>query len=371
MGHSAERYSCHFLLAAVAHRFGDEPGAIHLRELARNIPPTGINALGEDAAYHELEPLLHLVASDCSMLGQPLDLPERLTARWSRVYEREVARCSVIHVGAAKALTALAQAGIRVVPLKGFYLASRLYERKGARAFRDLDLLVEPGALTALNEVLLRAGFRPHPGRPVFVPAPAYTVYHLPLEGSDTVMEVDIHVGMHWPEEYNYRTAFRAEDLWSQVCREEVEGLPAWGLSPQHLFITTLLDAAVNHRYARLIKFRDAIEIIRGSDVGWAEVLAWSRRWMVRSFVGAGLRYLVEIDSDLAIPPFAMDSSLPDYATMRAFLRALPATGLPHHRSRSFSLPNLLFFVLSDTPHERARGLLNVPFHMLRGRRRF
>jgi hypothetical protein len=282
-----------------------------------------------------------------------------------------MARTTMIHYGAVKALSALAEAGIRAVPLKGFYLASCSYERKSARGFKDLDLLVEPTALMGLNEALLGAGFQPAPDRPSFVPAPAYTVYSLPMEGSDTAMEIDIHIGMHWPEEYEHRTSFRSEDLWSSAAAEEVEGMRLWALSPEHLVITTLLDVAVNHRYARLVKFRDVLEILRTAEVDWVEVEAWCRRWEVRSFVGPGLRFLAEMDGGINMPSGMLDSLLPSYAAMRMFLRALPAAALPDHRSRSFSFANLMFFGLSDTPRERARGLLHMPGHILRGRRRF
>jgi hypothetical protein len=366
-----ERVSSLFLLSAAAYRFGEEEGAARLSELAGMIPPAELAKLEENASYHELEPLLHLVAGDCSRLGHPLNLPENLAARWSRVHERESARSAVIHHGAGMALAALVDAGVRTIPLKGYYLASRFYERKSSRPFRDLDLLVEEESLPALNRALLDTGFRPHPGRPSFVPAPAYTVYFLPVGESDAAMEIDIHVGMHWPEEYFLRTRFRSEDLWTEVSPEIVEGTPAWSLSPVHLVITTLLDVAVNHRYARLVKFRDLCEILRKVELDWEEMVSWCRRWEVRSFVGPGLRFLAELDPALMEPPPGPEPLLPSYPLMDLFLRAMPAAGIPDHRARSFSLPNLIFFLLADTGSERARGLLHLPRHILRGRHKF
>jgi len=360
-----------FLLAATAYRYGDGAQAESMAEMAARLTPDGAGRLEENAAYHELEPLLHTVAVDCSESGFELKLQPELLQRWSQAHAREKARTTIIHFGAVKALGALEKAGIRAIPLKGFYLTSGLYERKSARGFKDLDLLVERPSLAGLNDALLAAGFEPAPARPSFVPAPAYTVYSLPVEGTDTAMEIDIHIGMHWPEEYERRTRFRSQDLWSGASREEVEGMHLWALSPEHLVITTMLDAAVNHRYARLVKFRDLVEVARRLEIDWQAVDDWCRRWEVRSFVGPGLLYLGEIDERLDMPTGTLDSILPPYAAMRAFLRALPVQGLPGHRSRSFSPANLLFFLLSDTGPERARGLLRVPRHMFRGRHRF
>ncbi len=363
--------SAAFPLAALTYVYGDVDEAARLAEAAGGMGAGEAGRLGANAAYHELEPLLHTIAADCSGLGSPLPLPEELLEGWSLAHAREQARTTIVHYGAVKALNALADAGIRALPLKGFYLSSRFYGRKGARGFKDLDLLVEPAAIPGLNETLLDAGFQPAPGRPSFVPAPAHTVYFLPMEGGEAAMEIDIHIGMHWPGEYERRTRFRSEDIWANAAPEELEGLRLWAMSPEHLVITTLLDAAVNHRYARLVKFRDAVETLRTAEVDWGEVEHCCRSWEVRSFVGPGLYFLRGMDAPLSPPPGVLDSILPSYPAMNMFLRALPVDALPDHRSRSFSLPNLIFFTLSDSPRERARGLLHIPGHILRGRRRF
>ncbi len=370
MAGMVEEISTSFLLAAVTYRYGEVNDAQRFAEWASGLAPAETGRLRENAAYHELEPLLHTIAVDCAELGCPLRLPSELAERWSEAHARETARATIIHFGAVKALGSLAEAGIRAIPLKGFYLTSRMYGRKDARGFKDLDLLVERAELPGLHEALLAAGFRPAPERPSFVPAPAYTVYSLPMQGSDAAMEIDIHIGMHWPAEYERRTAFRSGDLWSHAVPEEVEGMSLWAMRPEHLLITTLLDVAVNHRYARLVKFRDMTEILRAASVDWTEVEDCCRRWEVRSFVGPGLRLLEEMDG-APLPPGTLASVLPSYAAMRAFRRALPARALPDHRSRSFSLPNLLFFSLADTPRERARGLAHIPGHLFRGRHHF
>jgi hypothetical protein len=366
-----ESVSVRFVLAATAYRYGDSDQAAWLGNIVDALTPDEAGRIEDNAAYHELEPFLHTVAADCSEQGLALRLPPALLERWSQVHTREMARTAVIHYGAVKALSVLDKAGIRVIPLKGFYLSSRIYEIKSARGFKDLDLLVEEASLAGLHQALLAEGFEPASGRPAFVPAPAYTVYKLPMEDKVTAMEIDIHIGMHWPGEYEHRTALDAKDLWDQASQVEVEGMRLWALSTEHLLITTLLDAAVNHRYARLIKFRDALEILREAGVDWGEVESWCRRWKVRSFVGPGLRYLGEIDPSLLVPWDMLDSTLPAYVAMRLFMHALPADLLPDHRSRSFSPANMLFFILADTPRERARGILNLPRHVFRGRHRF
>lgn len=360
-----------FILAGTTHAFGDGGGAARLSELAGEVPAADMARLRENASYHELEPLLHLVSLDCAESGHPLPLPRELLESWEMVYGRELARTAVIQHGARAALSALAEAGVRVIPLKGVFLASRYYRRGGARSYRDLDLLVEEDSLAALDEALLEAGFRPHPGRPSFVPAPAYTVYYLPIEDSDLAMEIDIHVGLHWPHEYYGRTAFRSGDLWREASRDTIEDLPVWSMRPEHLVITTMLDAAVNHRYARLIKFRDLVEILARESVDWEVLKACCRAWEVRSFVGPGLALLGRMHPPSLAGAGGLGDLMPSYPLMRLFERSLGARDLPDHRSRSYAPANLIFFLLADGPASRASGLVHLPRHMLKGLRRF
>lgn len=356
-----------FLLAAVAYRFRNAGDAGRLQALSRDVSPAEAKVLGDNAAYHELGPLLHLVCEDCASLGLELSLPQKVREVWRHAHAREAVRATLIHHVAAKTLPALAEAGIRAVPLKGYYLSARFYERRGARAFRDLDILVEKEALAELDRALSALGFRPRPGRPSFVPAPAHTVYFLALEDGESVVELDVHVGMHWPAEYERRTRFRASDLWKYAFPESLDGLPIWALRPEHLVATTLLDIAVNHRFARLVRLRDVMEIIGKTSPDWDFLVRCCVDWRVASFVAPGLDYLRELDPARRVPDRACEALLPSYPLVRAFLHSLPPCDLPSHRARSFSLPNLLFFLLADTFPERLRGLLHLPRHLLRG----
>jgi len=360
-----------FLLAAVSYRFGEVEDAERLRRICRGISLAEAGVLAKHADYHEMAPLLHLVREDCSSPGLDLSLPGACGEEWRSVYARETVRSTLIHHVAVKTLPALAKAGIRAVPLKGYYLSARYYGRRGARAFRDLDILVEEEALADLDRALSALGFRPILGRPSFVPPSAHTVYCLTLEDGSSLVELDVHVGMHWPAEYERRTLFRASDLWRHASPEILDGVPIWALRPEHLVLTTLLDLAVNHRFARLIKFRDVLEIISKETLDWDEVTRLGQAWRVASYVGPGLLYLQALDPERRIPGRVLETLLPDYATSRLFLRCLRAGDLPRHRSRSFTPANLFFFMLADTRRDRLRGLFTVPQHLFRGRKRF
>lgn len=360
-----------FLLAAVAYRFGEEGDARNLSLLSSRLGAGEEGSLALDARYHELGPLLHLVAVDCAALGHPVRVSPSTLRGWEEEYHLEMMRSTLVVEGARRALAALSGAGITVIPLKGPYLSMRYYRQPGARPFRDFDLLVREEDLPGLHSALTAAGFRPLPERPSFVPAPAWTVYSLPLEDGLTAVEVDVHVDMHWPEEYRRRTRFRISDVWEGSHRETWEGFPVKAMRPEHLLVTILLDLACNHRYARLIKFRDLMEIIASEGLDWEEVTRCSLRWEAASLVGPGLFYLRILAPGNPVPLPVVERLLPRNLTGRLFLRSLPPQDLPVHRSRSFSTANLLFFLLADRRWERWLGLVYIPRHIIRGLRRF
>lgn len=364
-----------FLLRSVCYAFGDTRDAASLGETALLLDPGEAQRLQEDAAYHRLEPLLHHIVEDCRLLGHHLDLPPFLATEWARAAERERVRSVLVHHAARVALSALNRAGIRCIILKGVFLAERIYRRREARPFQDLDLMVRPGDLSTLNGILREAGFFPCPGRPSFVPPPASTVYLLPLEDGETVVEIDIHVGLHWPREYDRRTAFRAEALWEEALPESLEGEPCLRLCPAHLFLVTLLDLAVNHRFALLLKFRDLEEIAEREDVPWETMMEWASRWRVSSLVEQGLRLFAEIrrlsGKDAAEMEKICGRTPPPGITSRLLASILPAGALPRHRARSYSPANLLVFLLGDGRREKAMGWFYLPRHLYRGRKRF
>ncbi len=360
-----------FLLAAVSYRFGDVGDARSLSRLSSRLGPGDEERLSGHARYHELLPLLHLVAADCASLGHALGLPSSTLRLWEEEYRRETVRSSLVIHGARAALTVLSESGIRAIPLKGVYLSARYYRKPGARPFRDFDLLVREEDLRGLHSALCGAGFRPLEGRPSFVPSPACTVYSLTLEDGITAVEVDVHVGMHWPAEYERRTRFRVSDIWRDARGESWEGIPILAMRPEHLLIVTLLDLAVNHRYARLIKHRDLLEIIDMEAIDWDEVSRCAKRWEVASQVGPGLLYLRHLEPANRVPASVVGELTPGYLAGKLFIRSLPPWNLPAHRSRSFSPANFLFFLLADRPGERLRGLAYIPGHIRRGLRRF
>ena len=95
---------------------------------------------------------------------------------------------------------ALADAGIRALPLKGPLLGERIHDDPGARVSADIDLLVADADLVAAIDVLSTLGYMrapragpPHMSRPDL---------HECLRSTVGLPEVELHWRVHWYEKH-------------------------------------------------------------------------------------------------------------------------------------------------------------------------
>ena len=132
-------------------------------------------------------------------------------------------------------LRAFAAAGVAVVPLKGPYLAERLYGSSELRVSYDLDLLVSKADLTRAEAVMKGTGFLP--GFP--------DDYHRQWYRKGTTVE--LHHDVENPLAFDFRVenALRAADA------AEFQGQPCRQLTADDELLYLCLHA-VRHRFERL-----------------------------------------------------------------------------------------------------------------------
>jgi hypothetical protein len=95
---------------------------------------------------------------------------------------------------------ALADAGVKVLPLKGPLLGERLYGELAARVSADIDLLVEASDLTRATALLEGLGYRPMLDTNMF--SGRRPELHEVLYSPDGLPEVELHWRIHWYEEH-------------------------------------------------------------------------------------------------------------------------------------------------------------------------
>ena len=348
----------------MAYRFGNLEDACALSETLRSLGEEQDPLILQDLTYHCLLPLAHLALRDLQEMGLPLGPSSRLFAECALGFHRDLVRTTIIEHQLRSLLERCSNEGLRPLPLKGNYLAARIYSRREARPYRDIDLMVRRSEVEAAVRILEKEGFRPQRGGPEFMPPPHSTCFRRELEGGRLKVDVDLHLSIHWPREYDRRTRFEPEDIWSCSREDQLWGLPITSMSPEHLVIFLCLDLAANHRFARLITLRDLLESLSAERVDFAELARWCRRWEVQSLVHPALRLLAGVAPRDTVPTGALEELRPRYPLYRAYELMLSPRRLSSMRSRSLTPRNLIFFLLADKPSQRASGLARIPGHL-------
>jgi hypothetical protein len=132
-------------------------------------------------------------------------------------------------------LRAFGHSNVRTVPLKGPFLAERLYGNAALRVSRDLDLLVCKGELPRAEFILTEIGFTP--GTP--------DDYHRPWRRQTTTVE------LHHDVENQHAFDFHVEGALQRARRAAFQGERCWQLAPEDELLFLCLHAA-RHRFERL-----------------------------------------------------------------------------------------------------------------------
>jgi hypothetical protein len=152
-------------------------------------------------------------------------------------------------------LRAFEQAGLKVVPLKGPFLAERLYGATALRVSYDLDLLVAKADLARADDTLKAIGFIS--GVP--------DDYHCQWHRKGTAVE--LHHDVENPLAFN----FHVEEALRRALPADFQGQPCWQLAPDDELLYLCLHG-VRHRFERLSLIVDlqlAFQKLTGGEDGF------------------------------------------------------------------------------------------------------
>jgi len=128
----------------------------HFLDPKSTLPDTGKirwNVLFDLASAHAVMPMLYAALREVPLpddIGAELRARFQSSVQWSLAQSAELARLTAL----------LEESEITSIALKGPLLSRYLYGELGARSSGDIDLLVKPGDLLRIRDLLLSRGFR-------------------------------------------------------------------------------------------------------------------------------------------------------------------------------------------------------------------
>lgn len=214
-GTPAQREFLHVLRAAVAGHAPDDPPADWASVLTL--------ASAHQVAFY-LYPLVRT--------WEPSFHPAApLEARWRVSFLSAAAQYMRVAVQVRELLTALHTANIRVIPLKGIWLAERVYDDGACRPMNDIDLLVPDSELARAREVVERLGYT---STDLYMIEACNKHVHYQKAGLPLTLE------LHWRLWCPNTDSVMGSDLvqmWAGLHEEHLQGVPVWVFSPERQLI--------------------------------------------------------------------------------------------------------------------------------------
>jgi hypothetical protein len=197
--------------------------------------------------------------------------------------------------GARPLLTALAEAGIEMVALKGAARVLVAPGAPGARLLRDVDVLVRPGewgrALLLADALGWRCvGDWPHSGRlEADTPARIFPMHH----GLGMVMG-EAQVDLHHHALFMCRMPGDDDGLWRRATPARLHGAPVLAPSAADDLVQALVHGALYSAEPVADWAMDAAALIEGGKVDWDVFAKEARARRIEAFLAAGLMLLEE-----------------------------------------------------------------------------
>jgi len=251
--------------------------------------PSGLSAvpsldeLAIAAEQHGMEPLV-LAHIERTGLAIPVDLRDRLRARHTQHAHAAAVRARLV----ADLVSALTQADVPVLVLKGAALAHLVYADPRLRPMRDVDLLIRKADAGRALDVLTHCGFRPGgiavPSRHHHLQAMAKTV-----EGATVTIELH--------HELLPRTPFVEPRVYDDVIQRS-QPFDWGGMTYRTLGREDMLWHVYAHAFVIYTLRPGAIRLLSVADLAhateaWIDQIDWAR---VRRQHGRLLRALHVLD---------------------------------------------------------------------------
>ncbi|MEI8355978.1 MAG: nucleotidyltransferase family protein [Deltaproteobacteria bacterium] len=229
--------------------------------------------------------------------SQSLSIPPVAAERIRNIYLASAVRNTKLFHELKNILLAFQTAGVTAVPLKGAWLAEKVYSNIALRGMGDVDLWVQRDQLDEARRVMVSLGYasRSKSDRPQELQDA--------LTGETQMFKTGAPmVELHWnlfPGEWLRHTAFIDEqEIWQRTL--PLQGENVRQLSPEDAIIHISVHFAVNHQMSMpgLRTLLDLYCARQKLNIDWVTVAERAKAWRVSTATWLVLRMLAELFGD-------------------------------------------------------------------------
>jgi Uncharacterised nucleotidyltransferase/Transglutaminase-like superfamily len=187
-------------------------------------------------------------------------------------------------------LKAWSDAGIKVMLIKGFWLAEFIYERPGDRGYGDIDVLVPEEEAQEAIQLARDAGWSVTIERKTSGNQNSHEEAH--IVSNDGLGIIDLHrfalqSARSWGQHHPKRLT---EAFWASATQQHWEGANIWLLSPLDGFILNLLNRARGDHWSRRASdLLDAKALVQQGNFSLEQIKSRASELHVRNSIQAAL----------------------------------------------------------------------------------
>lgn len=240
-------------------------------------------------------------------------VPENILGCLSDIYYKNTYRNVKIYELLKFILSSFAKENLATIPLKGIFLAEKVYGNIALRTMADVDLLIKKEDLPRVDKLLESLNYRTPIHKDVFYPAieKSYlnsAIYFKTNKGRETKDTIPLHI--HWHvvnmilPTYLYAKNIKMVSLWEYAAPTKLGGADTLGLAPHHLVIY-LAQHALKHSFEHLVLFSDMDAVIKryANQIDWDNFIKDTIEWGTEK----------QVFYSLYFTNYYLETKLPDY----------------------------------------------------------
>ena len=267
-------------------------------------PPADWVAVQELARLHQVDHFLYPIVRAWDPAFQPV---EELMLKWRNSFLSAVALYTRASIQTAEFLTALHTEQVRVVPLKGVWLAENIYEDGTCRPMCDIDLLVHPEDLDRARSVFEQLGYTT---KDYF--SSVERDKHIRYNRPDAALPIELHWRLWHPGKKGTLGEPDPSLIWEGVQEEKLHGVQVLVFPPDRQLIYLAKHIQGHNLTVPLRAYLDLILLSRCYQLNLSRLNEEARAWQVPF----GAKFILQVAFDiLGGAPASLTSFMPDDGT--------------------------------------------------------
>ena len=219
-----------------------------------------------------------------NLLQHKQKIPDNIWENFKGIYYRNMTRNHGIYQEMNAVLSCFHKEALNVIPLKGIFLAEKVYENIALRAMTDIDLLVKKEDLPRIDNILENMGY----GSPIHKKLLYLAVKKSYMNSMDYFKKNEkfptLHI--HWHivnvtlPTYIYSKNIKMDKLFECATRVTIAKAQTLQLAPHHLLLY-LAEHALKHSFERSILLSDIDAVIKKykGQINWPGLMEEAREF--------------------------------------------------------------------------------------------